>query len=420
MNDASARDSEQDRERDRERADAAFLAMMMDPALRRDPYPTLHEVRRLAPVLESAAGVWVLTRFDDCHAMLRHPLGGKDWPGIMLRAGLDDWREHPSLAWGEVSLLFANPPQHTRLRRLVAKTFTPRTVERLKPAMAAMVDRLLDDFAEAGGGDLMDALAFPLPVNVIGDLLGVPEADRAPFRDAVRAGTRTLELTVTREDVAIADTATEWMQDYFHRLLAEKRRRPADDMLSAMAVAEDGGDRLRDDEIVEMGLLLFSAGFETTTNLIGNGTCHLLRHGDQLSRLREDPSLLANAVEEMLRYDGSILLSGRSTNGDIEVAGHRIPAGANVLTLLGAANRDPAKYEDPDRFDVGRRGVEPLSFGSGIHYCLGASLARAEAALATGRLLERFPSIEFDEEPAFRDTFVFRGLESLRLRVRPA
>jgi len=182
-----------------------------------------------------------------------------------------------------------------------------------------------------------------------------------------------------------------------------------------MALAEEGSDRLSDDEIVQMSLLLFGAGFETTTNLIGNGVYHLLENPGQLAALRADASLMPNAIEELVRYDGSILLSGRSAFEDVEIAGHTIPAGSGVVTMLGAANRDPAKYEDPDRLDVRRRGVEPLSFGSGIHYCLGANLARGEAVLAIGRLLERFGRLELAEQPAFRDQFVFRGLESLRV-----
>jgi cytochrome P450 len=401
-------------------ADAVFLTLVSDAAVRRDPYPTLHEIRRLAPVLRSSFGSWILTRYDDCFAVLRDPRCGKNWEGLMRQAGIDDWRDHVSLGYGERSLLFANPPQHTRLRRLVAKAFTPRTVERLKPRMAETIDRLLDPIAEAKGGDLLDLLAFPLPVTVIGELLGVPDSDRAPFRDAVRLNTRTLEMNMTREDVEAADVAAQWMVDYFTDLLADKRRRPADDMLSAMALAEEGGDRLTDEEIIQMSLLLFGAGFETTTNLIGNGAFHLMEHPDQLRLLREDASLLPNAVEELARYDGSILLSGRSAFEDIEVAGVRIPAGAGVVTLLGAANRDPAKFDEPDRLDVKRPGVEPLSFGSGIHFCLGASLARAEACLVFAQLLARFPVLELAEEPRFRDQFVFRGLESLRVSALPA
>lgn len=400
-------------EHDEARADAAFLRLLLDPAVRQDPYPVLHEVRSAAPVLRSSVGTWVLTRHEDCHTVLRDPRGGKDWPRMMERLGFDDWRSHPALAYGDTSMLFANPPYHTRIRRLVAKTFTPRTVEKLRPRMEATVAVLLEPLAEAGGGDLLDALAFPLPVTVIGDLLGVPECDREPFRDAVRVNTRTLELNVTREDVEAADGAAEWMIEYFRVLLREKKASPADDMMSAMAQAEDGGDRLGDEEIVRMCLLLFAAGFETTTNLIGNGVHHLLANPDQLGLLREDPSRMAGAVEELLRYDGSILLSGRAALQDMEVAGHRIAAGEGILTILGAANRDPARYTDPDRLDVTRQGVEPLSFGSGIHYCLGANLARVEARLAIGELLARFPRLEAAGEARFRDQFVFRGLESL-------
>jgi cytochrome P450 len=400
---------------DSARADAAFLTLVTDADVRRDPYPTLHEIRSAAPVLRSSLGTWVLTRYDDCFAVLRDPRCGKNWSGLMMQAGFDDWQEHVSLGYGDKSLLFANPPQHTRLRRLVAKAFTPRTVDRLRAGMNQTIEALLDPLVEAGGGDLLDALAFPLPVTVIGDLLGVPEADRAQFRDAVRLNTKTLEMNVTRDDVEKADVAAQWMVDYFLALLADKRRTPADDMMSAMALAEEGGDRLTDEEIVQMSSLLFAAGFETTTNLIGNGVFHLLEHPAELERLAADRSLLANAVEELVRYDGSILLTGRSTFEDIEVAGVTIPAGSGVVTLLGAANRDPGKFESPDRLDVARPGVEPLSFGSGIHYCLGANLARVEAALAIDHLLTRCPRLALAEEPRFRDQFVFRGLESLRV-----
>ncbi len=396
-------------------ADAAFMSLLMDVDKRRNPYPVFRAMREAAPVFQSSLGGWVLTRYEDCYNVLRDPRGGKDWNGLMMQSGIDDWREHPSLAFGSRSMLFANPPQHTRLRRLVAKAFTPRVVEALKPRMAAVVDRLLDEIERNGGGDLMDMLAFPLPVTVIGDLLGVPEADRPSFRDAVRANTRTLELGASREDIGIADRAALWMQDYFHALIADKRAHPGNDMLTGMLEAEEGGDHLSDGEIVETGLLLFAAGFETTTNLIGNGVHALLTHPDQLALLRQRSDLLGNAVEELLRFDPSIQITGRAIFEDIEIAGHRIPAGSGVMTLLGAANRDPARFADPDRLDVTRTGVEPLSFGSGIHYCLGANLARGEGCLAIGKLLERFSRIEFAEEPRFRDQLGFHGLETLRL-----
>ncbi|MBI5506957.1 MAG: cytochrome P450 [Deltaproteobacteria bacterium] len=396
-------------------ADAAFMSLLMDVEKRRNPYPVFRAMREAAPVFQSGVGGWVLTRYDDCYNVLRDPRGGKDWNGLMMQSGLDDWREHPSLSYGSRSLLFLNPPQHTRLRRLVAKAFTPRVVEALTPRMAAVVEGLLDEIEQRGGGDLMDMLAFPLPVTVIGDLLGVPEADRPRFRDAVRANTRTLEIGVSREEVEVADAAALWMQDYFHELIADKRTHRGEDMLTGMLEAEEGGDRLSDTEIVEMGLLLFAAGFETTTNLIGNGLHALLTHPDQLDLLRKRGDLLGNAVEELLRFDPSIQITGRYVLEDIEVGGERIPAGAGVMTLLGAANRDPARFTDPDRLDITRRDIEPLSFGSGIHYCLGSNLARGEGRLAIGKLIERFARIELAEEPRFRDQLGFHGLESLRL-----
>jgi cytochrome P450 len=401
-------------------ADSLFLTFVADPEARRDPYPTYAAIREAAPVLRSSLGSFVLTRYADCWSVLRDPRCGKDWAGFMRQSGVEDWRDHASLQDGERWLIFANPPEHTRLRRLVAKAFTPRMIARLEPRMAAMIVELLEPLAEAGGGDLLDQFAFPLPCRVIGELLGVPEADRAAFRERVRIATRTLELGVKQEQIAAADEATVWMRAYFEDLVAEKRARPGDDLLSGMLAVDEGGDRLTDDEIVRMALLLFPAGFETTTNLIGNGVHALLRNPREMERLRAEPTLTAGAVEELLRYDASIQFSGRASLQDIVVAGQEIPAGSTIMTILGAANRDPEKFPDPDRLDVGRRGVEPLSFGSGIHYCLGASLARSETALALAHLLARFARIELETAPRFRDQLGFSGLESRVVRCAAA
>jgi len=397
----------------------ALMAELMTSTGRADPYPIYHRMREIAPIFRSELGPWVLTRYDDCRAVLRDPRYGKDWAGFMQASGLDDWRDHDALAYGETSLLFANPPMHTRLRGLVSKAFTPRVVERLRASMRTTIARLLEPFTEAGGGDLLDALAFPLPVTVIGELLGVPAADRMLFREPVRLNTASLEIGVTREQVEKADPAARWMQQYFYDLIADKRAHPGDDLLSGMIEVEIDGDRLSDQEIVRMGLLLFGAGFETTTNLIGNGTLALLCHPDQLALLRADPERMPAAVEELLRYDASIQLSGRAALEDLELCGRAIGRGDAVVTVLGAANRDPARYVDPDRLDVTRRDVEPLSFGSGIHYCLGASLARAEADEALRALLARFATIDLADQPRFRDQLGFRGLESLPVRCRP-
>jgi cytochrome P450 len=398
-------------------ADNALMGMIVDPELRRDPYPVYHYLRETAPMFRASIGSWMCTSYAECLAVLRDARMGKDYAGLMESQGLADWREHPSLVYGDRSLLFANPPEHTRLRRLVSKAFTPRVVARLEPRMTEIVEELLDDMEAAASCDLLTALAFPLPSRVIGELLGVPRRDHHLFHDAVRANTRTLEMGVTTEQVAEADRAALWVQDYFRELIAERRAHPREDMLSAMIAVEEAGDRLHEDEIMHMAILLFAAGFETTTNLIANGTCHLLRQPEQLALLREDPGRIPGAVEELLRYDGSIQISGRYCFEEVEVGGHRLPAGAGIITALGAANRDPARYQDPDRLDVLRRDVEPLSFGNGIHYCLGANLARSEAALAWRRMLARFSTIELAAEPCFRDQIGFRGLESLLLHV---
>jgi cytochrome P450 len=396
-------------------ANAALLELMA-PGGSANPYPLYDRIRESAPILKSDFGMWVLTRYEDCRTVLRDPRMGKDWPGFMASSGIDDWQDHASLQFGETSLLFANPPDHTRLRRLVSKAFTPRQVQRLRASMQERINGLLDVLAADGGGDLLTALAFPLPVGVIGELLGVPEADWIHFRDRVRAGTATLEIGVTPEQVAVADEAAAWMRDYFFALLADKRAHPDDGMISGMLSIEDEGDRLSDDEIVSMSGLLFAAGFETTTNLIGNGVHALLRNPDQLQTLRNEPTLIEDAIEELLRYDASIQISGRGAFEDIELLGHTISAGENVLTLLGAANRDPARYERPNELDVRRTNVDPMSFGSGIHFCLGASLARVEGQEAISALLARFKTIELAEEPRYRDQLGFRGLESLRVR----
>ncbi len=400
-----------------ETADTIF-AELMTPAGHADPYPIYRRLRETAPVFKSSIGAWVVTGYEDCRAVLRDARLGKDWEGFMAASGRSDWRGHTSLEYGATSLLFANPPEHTRLRGLVSKAFTPRMVEKLRAGMRAMIDGLLDPLEQNGGGDLLDALAFPLPVTVIGELLGIPVGDRHEFRHRIRVSTATLEIGVTTEQLAEADEAAVWMRDYFADLVAEKRAHPADDMLTAMIDTEEAGDRLTDEEIIGMGLVLFGAGFETTTNLIGNGVYALLDNPDQLQILRDNPRCLKNAVEELLRYDCSIQITGRAAFEDIEFGGQGFAAGDSVLTILGAANRDPARFANPDRLDVTRNEVEPLSFGSGVHFCLGASLARAEGYEALSALLERFSTIELAETPRYRDQLGFRGLESLPIRCR--
>ena len=309
-------------------ADALFAELFLTAEGRADPYPLYHQLRQAEPVHRSRLGMWVLSRYDDCWAALRDPRLGKDYaPQIAQRFGAD-WRKHPSLTAGEHSMLNTTGPEHIRLRKLVTRSFTPRMIDNLKPVIARVVDELLDPLAEAGGGNILEAVGFPLPVTIIGEMLGVPIADRPQFRDLVRDLVAIFEMQPTAEQLAAADAAQLTIQAYFLALIAEKRRQPAEDLLSSLTVADAGGDRLSDDELVTLVSLLFEAGFETTTNLFGNGLLALLRHPDQLALLRGDPALCANLPDELLRYDGTAQLTNRVTEASVEVGGTTIPAGA--------------------------------------------------------------------------------------------
>jgi cytochrome P450 len=401
--------------------EAIVRDLFIDPEGRRDPYPHYHRLRDAAPVHRSpTVGAWLLTRYEDCWAVLRDPRLGKNYARTMERRIGPDWRRHPVLAERERSMINVHGPDHTRLRRLVSKTFTRRTIDDLRPAIARTVAALLEPLGARGGGDILQALAFPLPVAVIGELLGVPEPDRAQFRELVGDVTAVLETLPTPAQLAAADAAHMKIRAYFILLIAEKRRRPGKDLLSALVQAKDD-DRLTDDELEGLASLLFAAGFETTTNLIGNGLLGLLRHPEQMAILRTDPSLFANLPDELLRYDGTAQLAIRHTLAPIEVGGVGIAAGESIMPLLGAANHDAARFAEPHRLDVRRTDVEPLSFGGGVHYCLGAALARAEIEIVFRALLERFGMIALDgPPPRFRDRLTLRGLEHLQVVLRPA
>lgn len=364
-----------------------------------------------------STGVWFISDYSVAKHVLHDPRFGRG-EGSMMGAMADPVVAERS---GEMrrssrNMLFADPPDHTRLRGLASRAFTPRRVEGLRPRLFDLVEPLLDAVAESREVDLLDALAFRFPVAVIGELVGVPEADWEQFRTLVRASTAMIEASPSAEALADAQRSMAEMSDYFHDLVARRRREPSDDLLSAMIAIEDAdGDRLTEDELVSTAILLFGAGFETTTNLIGNGTLCLLRHPDQMDRLRADPGLLLAAVEEMLRFESPVQLDARSALVDAEIDGHPVEAGTSVVTFLGAANRDPLVFAEPDVFDVGRRPNSPLSFGWGIHHCLGAHLARLEGEVVFGRMLERFPRMVLAEEPTWRQSITLRGVESLRV-----
>jgi len=415
--------------------DAEFVALLTTPAGRRDPYPHYARIRAQLPVFRSSLGTWVVPRYAECQQVLRVPhfAKGSGDDGLartrMARWGIpaEEAAEFAAFFARRQSMLTLDPPDHTRLRGLVARAFTPHTVEALRPAATALCDELLDDLAEAAGGgetvDVMHELAFPFPVTVIGELLGVPVADRSQFQSLVRSATSILEPTSSLDDLRSARIARVAMEGYFEALIAERRRAPRPDLLSELIAVSDGTDRLSQDEVVATAILLFAAGFETTTNLIGNGLLALLRHPDQLGRLRSSAAergAMQRAVEELLRWDSPVQLDSRVASGDVVVAGQTISAGESVMTLIGSANRDPRRFHAPEVLDIGRDDGPPMSFGSGIHHCLGAALARMEGQVCFGRLLARFGQLELRDDGVFRDAITLRGLVHLRVGLQAA
>lgn len=381
----------------------------LQPDVRENPYPLYHRLRREDPVHVTPMGLWVLSRYDDAAMILRDPRFGRRGFQQILEARFG----RPGVGR---SMLHQDPPDHTRLRTLVNKAFTPRVVEGLREEIQRIVDRLLDEVDGAGSMDLVDRLAYPLPVIVICEMLGVPDDDRNRFRDWSYAIARSLDAIAFPDPdvVARANQAQDALTGYFRGLVEERRRQPRGDLLSAMIAAEEAGDRLSTEELFAMTSLLFIAGHETTVNLIGNGVLALLQHPDQLGKLREDPSLIASAIEELLRYDSPVQRTARIVYEDVEIGGRAIKAGSVVVALLGAANRDPAHFPEPDRLDIARADNRHLSFGWGIHFCLGAPLARLEGQIAIGTLLRRMPSLALATDTLeWRETSTLRGLKTL-------
>ena len=390
---------------------SGLLAELTTLAGREDPYPRYDRLREISPLIRADDGALVVTRHADCATVVRDGRLGHMPTDMLGFIGLADWAEHPALRMLFTSMLTLNPPDHTRLRRLVSSTFTARRVQALRPAVEAMVDDLLDEMT--GDADFVPAFAFPLPVNVIGELLGVPPADRPQFQKLIGDWSQVLEV-LTPEVLEVADPAAATIRDYLADLAAERRRRPADDLLSALVAAEEQGDRLTEDELLTTAALLFAAGFETTTNLLSNGLVALLANPGQIPALQADPAV---AVEELLRYDTSVQIVVRVVYEDVELGGVSVAAGERVVAYLGAGNRDPERFTDPDRLDLSRRDNAPLSFGGGIHYCLGAPLARLEAQVAFPALLRRYPGLALAGEPARRDSLTIRGFTALPVRA---
>ena len=398
-----------------ERRRSGFAYNPLAPRTAQDPYPAYAELRTRAPVHRNRLlQGWVFARHADVNAILRdHRRFGSDPRKgnipLLRRAMLPPPEEY--------TMLMLDPPDHTRLRALVNKAFTPRAVAALEPRIRENLAALLDEIADPSAFDLMESVARPLPVFVIAEMLGVPPEDRVRFRSWSAKRARLLEPTIGIRELRGGREAGRAFDAYFRRIIRERRASPRDDIVSALLRAQDDEARLSDRETLNMLRLLLAAGNETTVNLIGNGFLALLRHPEQLERLRADPALIPGAVEELLRFDSPVQADFRRVLVDCEVSGHKLRQRDNAVLLLGAANRDPEVFEDPDRLDVGRPARRHLSFGRGIHHCLGAPLARLEGRIVLEMLLERFRSVELaGHRPRFRPGVVLRGLESLPVR----
>jgi cytochrome P450 len=399
-------------------AASAPLFDPLSPEFIRNPYPHYERLRTDDPMHVTLFGSFLASRHAEASLVLRDKRFGKDFVERTIRRYGPKILEEPVFRSMSHWMLQQDPPDHTRLRGLVVKAFTARRVEDMRPRIQEIVDETLDRIAPQGHMDLIEDFAFRLPVTIICDMLGIPEDHREAFYASSRDGGRLLDpVPLTPEEISQGNAGNAMAQMYFQQLFELRRKNPGDDLTTRLVQAEEDGSKLSNEELTANIILLFGAGHETTVNLIGNGLLALYRNPDQLALLRADPSLIGNAIEEFLRYDSSVQMTGRVALEDIEdLGGKRIPKGESVLCLLGSANHDPAVYPDrPDRLDITRANVKPLSFGGGIHFCLGAQLARIEAEIAISTLLRRLPDLRLDdaENPEWRPTFVLRGLKRL-------
>ena len=390
----------------------------LSPDFIRDPYPHYERLRNTDPMHVNAHGAFVASRHAEVSLVLRDKRFGKDYVERTIRRYGPKIMDEPMFRSMSHWMLQQDPPDHTRLRGLVVKAFTARRIEDMRPRIQEVVDQTIDAVFEKGHMDLIEDFAFRLPVTIICDMLGIPEEHREVFYNGSRNGGRILDpVPLTPEEITQANMVDAMTKMYFEPLFEIRRRNPGNDLITQLIQAEEAGDKLTNEEMTANIILLFGAGHETTVNLIGNGLLALFRNPDQLALLKANPSLMTNAIEEFLRYDSSVQMTGRVALEDVEdIGGKRIPKGEGVLCLLGSANRDPAVYPDrPDRLDITRPNVRPLSFGGGIHFCLGAQLARIEAETAISTLLRRLPELKLDdaEDPEWRPTFVLRGLKQL-------
>jgi cytochrome P450 len=392
------------------------LKDLADPAILPDPYPLLAGLREASPFAEFDGAFVVAGRHADCSAVLRHPGASSERNRSLVAPAARRRRDRPSF-------LSLDPPDHTRLRRLVSKAFTPRTIGLLEPRIRAITGELLSAAAAAGQLEVVSQLAYPLPVRIISEMLGVPVEDHPRFAGWSARLAHSLQpgFGINPEEAAsraeAAEAASDEFAEYFRGLIAARRARPADDLLSGLIRAEDDGEMLTEDELIATCVLLLVAGHETTVGLISNAILALLRHPDQLALIRSDPGLAAAAIEETLRYDAPVQMTGRVARGGMQVGDITARDGALVLLLLAAAGRDPDAFSEPDRFDIRRGATGHLAFAAGPHFCLGAPLARLEAAIAVQAFAARLSGPELDESSlAYKPNLNLRGPEQMVVR----
>ncbi|MFF2361850.1 cytochrome P450 [Streptomyces sp. NPDC058122] len=393
-----------------------------DPAFVADPYPAYEELRARGRVhYYEPTNQWLVPHHADVSALLRDRRLGRTYQHRFTHEDFGRTApppEHePFHVLNDHGMLDLEPPDHTRIRRLVSKAFTPRTVERLKPYVEGLAGELVDRLVEAGGGDLLADVAEPLPVSVIAEMLGVPESERAPLRPWSADICGMYELNPPEETARKAVRASVEFTEYLRGLIEARRKEPGDDLISGLIAAHDEGDRLTEQEMISTCVLLLNAGHEATVNATVTGWWTLFRHPEQLAGLRADHTLIPTAVEELMRYDTPLQLFERWVLDDIEIDGTTVPRGAEIAMLFGSANRDTAVFQDPETLDLARAENPHISFSAGIHYCIGAPLARIELAASMSALLTKAPGLRLAGEPVRKPGLVIRGLESLPVEI---
>lgn len=383
----------------------------MSPEFQANPYPFYRELREREPVHLSSLGVWVVTRYDDVASILRDTRFGRQGIARLLEArmglGSDGGPQ-------KRDMFFSDPPDHTRLRSLVNRAFTPKAVEAMRPRVQEVVDRLLDRIAGESQTDLIASLAYPLPVTVICDMLGLPTADHELLQSHSADVAASVDAPARSPALARGRESRLKLEEYFRSLVAVRRNKPQGDMLSSLIAAEEQGDKLTEDELLSTCILLLITGHQDSTNFVGSSVVTLLQHPGALRELREDPALIPAALEELLRYESPTQRTARMTKTDVELGGVRIPKGSVVAAVIGAANRDPAHFEDPERLDIRRANNRHIAFGYGIHFCLGSALARMEGQITLSTLFQRFPNLALAADKLdWHPSSWMRGLRTL-------